>query len=198
MVSREAIEAVRSWLPELAEARCERFQRDFALSGRDARVLTDSRALADFFEEAAREHGTPRSVANWILRDLLRALNDRELEDSKLTPQAFARLVGLVDDGVTTAKAARELVPDLVASGGDPATLIRERGLEAVSDTDSLAQAVDEVIREHPSDVESYRKGEKKVLNFLMGRVMQQTGGKADPAATRALLARRLDGEDEP
>jgi aspartyl-tRNA(Asn)/glutamyl-tRNA(Gln) amidotransferase subunit B len=198
VIPSDAIEGVRASLPELAEARCERFQVEFGLGEGDARILTESRPLADFFEAAAREHGAGQSVANWILRDLLRALKEREIEidGSELSPRAFARLIGLVDEGVTTVKAARELVPHLVESGGDPEVLIRERGLEAVSDTDLIGRAVDEVIAEHPADVESYRGGEKKILNFLMGRVMQRTGGKADPGATRALLARRLDGEE--
>jgi aspartyl-tRNA(Asn)/glutamyl-tRNA(Gln) amidotransferase subunit B len=198
VVSEEQIEAVRAGLPELAEARCERFQRELGLAERDARILTESRGLADFFEAAAREHGTARSVANWILRDLLRALRERELEieQAALEPAAFASLIRLAEEGGTTVKAARELVPELVSRGGDPARLVKERGLEAVSDEGLIERVVDEVIREHPSDVEAYRGGQKKVLNFLMGKVMQRTRGKADPGATRALLARRLEGEE--
>lgn len=198
VVSQAAIDGVVASLPELAEARRERFERDFGLAESDARVLTESRALADYFETVAGELGAPRSAANWILRDVLRALKDRELEieDSQLGPEALARLIGLVEEGATTVKAARELVAELVAAGGDPAALIRERGLAVVSDTGLIGRAVEEVIAEHASDVAAYRGGEKKVLNFLMGRVMQRTGGKADPGATRALLARRLDGDE--
>jgi aspartyl-tRNA(Asn)/glutamyl-tRNA(Gln) amidotransferase subunit B len=199
VISQQAIDAVTATLPELAEARRARFERDFGLAERDARILTESRALADFFEAVAGELSAARSAANWILRDVLRALKDRELEieDSRLAPEALARLIGLVEQGVTTARAARELVPELVADGGDPATLIRERGLESVSDAGLLEGAVDEVVREHASDVEAYRAGESKVVNFLMGKVMQKTRGKADPAAVRALLLRRLDGDAE-
>jgi aspartyl-tRNA(Asn)/glutamyl-tRNA(Gln) amidotransferase subunit B len=196
VVSQEAIAAVTATLPELAEARRERFERDFGLSERDARSLTESRALADFFEAVAGELGSARSAANWILRDVLRALKERELEieDGRLAPGALARLIALVEQGATTVRAARELVPELLAEGGDPEALIRERGLESVSDAGLLEAAVDEVLREHASDVAAYRGGESKVVNFLMGRVMQKTRGKADPAATRALLLRRLDG----
>jgi aspartyl-tRNA(Asn)/glutamyl-tRNA(Gln) amidotransferase subunit B len=197
VVSQQAIDAVAATLPELAEARRERFERDFELSERDARVLTESRALADFFEAVVERRGAARSVANWILRDILGALKARglEIEDSRLEPAALATLIRLVEDGATTAKAARELVPELVSEGGDPQALIRERGLEVVSDAGLLEGAVDEVIREHGGDVEAYRGGEQKIVNFLMGRVMQKTRGKADPGAVRALLLRRLDGE---
>jgi aspartyl-tRNA(Asn)/glutamyl-tRNA(Gln) amidotransferase subunit B len=197
VVTQQAIDAVAETLPELAEARRERFERDFGLAERDARILTGSRALAELFEAVAAELGSARSAANWILRDVLRALKQHELEieDSRLTPAALARLIALVEQGTTNAKAARELVPELVAEGGDPEALIRERGLESLSDAGLLEQAVDEVIREHASDVEAYRGGESKVLNFLMGKVMQKTRGKADPGAARGLLTRRLDGE---
>jgi aspartyl-tRNA(Asn)/glutamyl-tRNA(Gln) amidotransferase subunit B len=199
VVSQQTIDAVSETLPELAEARRERFERDFGLAGRDARVLTESRALADFFEAVAGELDSARSAANWILRDVLRALKERELEieDSRLAPEALARLIALVEQGSTTAKAARELVPELLAEGGDPAALIRERGLESVSDTGLLERAVDEVMREHADDVSAYRGGEAKVVNFLMGRLMQKTRGKADPAAARSLLLSRLDGESD-
>jgi len=194
VVSEEQIERVRSELPELAEGKCARFQEEYGLSERDARVLTASRALAEYFEAAAAALGEARPVANWMLRDVLRALSEHELEieDSKLTPDSLAGLIRLVDGGTTTVKSARELVPELVAEGGDPAERVRARGLEAVSDAGVIEGAVDAVIAAHPDDVARYRSGEQKVLNFLMGRVMRETGGKANPGAVRELLARKL------
>jgi len=189
------VERVRETLPELAAARAARFEREYKIAAADARTLTESRALAEFFEAAMAEHPEGKALANWILRDVLRALNEAELEieQAKLTPAALASLVRLVSEGVTTAKAARGLVPDLVREGGDPASLVKQRGLEAVRDTGLLEAAVDEVLAASAEDVERYRGGEKKVLNFLMGQVMKRTQGKADPGAVRALLARRLD-----
>ena len=105
----------------------------------------------------------------------------------------IAPLVALVDEGRVTVRNARELVPELVANGGDPAALIRERGLEAVSDTGELERVVDEVLAAHAEDAERYRAGERKVLNFLMGQVMRTTSGKANPAAVREILTRRLE-----
>jgi aspartyl-tRNA(Asn)/glutamyl-tRNA(Gln) amidotransferase subunit B len=133
-------------------------------------------------------------VANWMLRDLLKALGELELEieDSKLLPGAFAQLIEFVDEGKITTKSAQGLVAELVRDGGDPAELVRERGLEAVSDAGVLASAVDAVLAEHPDNVEKYRAGETKVVNFLMGQVMRRTQGKADPNAVRELLAERL------
>jgi aspartyl-tRNA(Asn)/glutamyl-tRNA(Gln) amidotransferase subunit B len=193
-ISEEQIERVRRSLPELADQKCARFQREHGLSEYDARQLTSSRPLADFFEGASAAHGTPKAVANWVLRDLREALaaQDLEIEQARVTPDAFAALLRLVDAGRTTARSARELLPELVRAGGDPAALVRERGLEAVSDAGVLEQAVAAVIAEHAESVRRYRAGEEKMLNFLMGQVMRRTAGKASPAAVRELLARKL------
>jgi aspartyl-tRNA(Asn)/glutamyl-tRNA(Gln) amidotransferase subunit B len=188
------LERVKKTLPELPESRRARFEAQYGLSAYDARLLTASRTLADFFESAARAHGNAKSVANWIARDVLAATKERdlEIEATKLTPDALAALVRLVDDGKVTAKSARELLPALVERGGDPLALVRERGLEAVSDTGAIEAAADEVIAANPDNAARYRAGEDKILNFLMGQVMKKTGGKASPAAVREVLARKL------
>ena len=195
VISEECVERIRGELPELADAKCERFQSQYGLSAYDARLLTASRALADFFEATVAAHGVAKTVANWMLRDLLQALGERdvEIEDSAVTPAALAALLRLVDEGRTTAQSARGLLPDLVESGGDPEALVRERGLEAVSDAGVLEQAVVEVLGEHGDHAERYRAGETKVLNFLMGQVMRRTGGKANPGVVRELLVRKLE-----
>jgi aspartyl-tRNA(Asn)/glutamyl-tRNA(Gln) amidotransferase subunit B len=197
VLSEAEIEAVRKRLPELADARCARYQRDYALSEYDARALTASRALAEFFEAAVAASSSPgraKPIANWLLRDVQRVLNERELEIERapITPRALADLVDQVETGKTTAQSARGLVPELVERGGDPIAWIRERGLEAVSGGDVLAGAIDEVLREHAADVERVRAGEEKVLHFLIGQVMKRTRGKANPQAVRELLAARI------
>ena len=197
VLSDAEIEAVRAGLPELADARCARYQRDFALSEYDARALTASRALADFFEAAIAASPSPervKPIANWLLRDVLGVLHTAELEieNSKLESRALADLVDAVETRKTTVQSARGLLLDLVSRGGDPVALIRERGLETVSDADAIASAVDAVIRDHPADMERVRAGEAKVLNFLIGQVMRRMGGKADPQIVRDRLAARI------
>jgi len=190
------IERIRMALPELPDRKRVRFEAEYGLPAYDARLLTADRALADFFEDAARAHGTPKSVANWILRDVMQQLKERDADVSatRLSPEALATLVRMVDDGKVTAKSARELVPELIESGGDPAVLVRERGLEAVSDGGALEAAAAEVIAANPDAAGRFRAGEEKILNFLMGQVMKKTGGKASPGAVREILARRLRG----
>jgi aspartyl-tRNA(Asn)/glutamyl-tRNA(Gln) amidotransferase subunit B len=197
LLSEQQIERVRASLPELAERKCARFQLEHGLSAYDAQQLTADRPTADFFEKATAAFGNAKAVANWMLRDLRETLTalELELEASRLTPEILAALMRLVDAGATTARSARELLPSLVREGGDPAALVRERGLEAVSDTGVIEAAVVAVIAENAENAERYRSGEEKVLNFLMGQVMRRTGGKASPAAVRELLARKLAGK---
>lgn len=195
-ITQERIDAARAALPELATAKRARFESEYALPAETAARLAESRALADYFEAAVAAHGQARPVANWLMRDVQEALGDleREIEDAKLAPEGLAALIRLVDEGRTNARSARGLVRELVDVGGDPEALIRERGLEAVSDSGELEAAVDAVLAEHPDDAEKFRGGEKKVLNFLMGQVMKRTQGKADPGSVRALLQRKLSG----
>jgi aspartyl-tRNA(Asn)/glutamyl-tRNA(Gln) amidotransferase subunit B len=194
VLSEERIEKIRAALPELPGAREQRFASELGLAPADARTLVSSRALADWFEAAARAHGNAKHVANWVLRDVLAALRERdaEVEALALAPAGFAALLRLVDEGRVTAKSARSLLPELLFSGGDPAALVRERGLEAVSDTGALEAAVEEVVAANAKAVAAFQAGDAKSLNFLMGQVMRRTGGKADPARVRELLAARL------
>jgi aspartyl-tRNA(Asn)/glutamyl-tRNA(Gln) amidotransferase subunit B len=194
VISEEQVERVRAALPELPGEKRARFEREHGLSAHDAGTLAASRALADFYERAVRAHGNSRTVANWVLRDVLRALKEGELEieAAKLTPDALARLIALVDAGRLTVKNAQQLVPDLVRAGGDPGVLMSERGLEAVSDTALLERAVSEVVDANPDAVETVRRGDDKALNFLMGQVMKKTKGKANPGQVRKLLLEKL------
>jgi len=190
------IEEIRRELPELPAAREQRFVETHGLAAGDAATLVTSRALADWFEDAARVHGQAQNVANWVLRDVLAVLRERGAEPDaiRLEAERFAALLRLVDEGRVTARSARSLLPELVTDGGDPEQLVRERGLEAVADTGALAGWVDEALAAHPKAVESFAAGDAKALNFLMGQVMKRSAGKADPGAVRALLTKRLEG----
>ena len=196
LVGEDRIEEIRAALPELPDQKRQRFESEYGLTAQEARLLCDSRALADFFEAAARAHGTVKSVANWMLRDLLAALKEREIEieQAAMAPEALARLIEMVDQGKVTAKSARDLVAELTERGGDPEELVRERGLEAVSDAGLLESVADEVIAANPEAAGRYGQGDKKVVNFLMGQVMKKTQGKADPGQVRQILARKLEG----
>jgi len=190
------IEAIRAALPELAEARVQRFVAQYGLAARDAASIAQHGALAAWFEAAARAHGHAQSVANWLLLDVLAALRERdaEIEQVKLSPDGFGALVRLADDGKMTVKSARALLAELLWTGGDPAALVAARGLGALSDAGALEAVADEVIAANERAVAAVRAGDAKSLNFLMGQLMRRTQGKADPAAVRAILERKLGG----
>jgi aspartyl-tRNA(Asn)/glutamyl-tRNA(Gln) amidotransferase subunit B len=197
-VDEARIARARAALPELPTARRARFEAQHGLSAADAATLTASRAQADFFEAAARAHGDARKIAKWLLRDVARVLKDHGLELGdprvKLTPEALAGLVRLVDAGTITAHNAQSLSEPLILSGGEPETLVRERGLQALSDGSALQAAVDAVLAENAAVVERIRAGEDKLVNALMGQVMKRTKGKADPGTVREILARKIGG----
>ena len=193
-VSAARIAEIRVALPELAEARAQRFIAQYELAPRDAALLAGDAQLAAWFEAAARAHGSAKPVANWVIRDVLAALKEQgaEIAAVKLAPEAFGALVRLADDGRITVKNARVLLAELLWAGGDPAALIAERGLGAVSDSGALEAEADAVIAANEKAVASLRAGDAKSLNFLMGQVMKRTQGKADPAAVREILSRKL------
>jgi aspartyl-tRNA(Asn)/glutamyl-tRNA(Gln) amidotransferase subunit B len=188
------IDAVRGEMPELPEQKRARFCSEYALSAYDAGLLTATRSLADFFEETARACGAPKAAANWMTRDVLRELKEREveLEELALTPKMLARLIVLVESGRLTARSAAELFPVLASEGGDPERMMIEGGLEAVSDASAIDGFVDDVIARHPDVVQQIRDGDDKPLNFLMGQVMKASQGKAEPGQVRKSLAQKI------
>ena len=179
-------------LPELPAQRRQRFVESYGLPDYDARVLTDDREVADFFEACAKSTGDPKKVSNWVMRDVLGLLKDRTLGETKLEPAHLIDLLELVDGGGVTAASAREVLPELAENGGEAVELIRSRGLEAVTDTGRLESAARDAIEANPKQAEQYRAGEGKVLNFFVGQVMRRMGGKASPQQVRDILTRLL------
>lgn len=194
-ISAERIERERQALPELPAARRRRFAESFALAPGDARALTRSRALADYFEATVQHGAAAADAANWVRRDVLALLAERgaEIESAKLPPAGLAEIIALVRGGKISARSGRALLAELLFAGGDPAALVSERGLEVVADPAALEALADEALRENPKAVASYAAGDNKSLNFLMGKVMQKSRGKADPARTREIIQRKLE-----
>jgi aspartyl-tRNA(Asn)/glutamyl-tRNA(Gln) amidotransferase subunit B len=188
------VERVRAALPELPQERRARIQSEYGLSTYEANIVTTSGALCDLFEGAAQEYGDAKTIVNWVQRDVLAGLKSLgiEIEESKLQPETLSGLVRLVEEGKVSTANARDLVPELLERGGDPAALVRERGLEAVSDAGALEPVIEAVLAEQPAAVATFRGGDEKALHFLMGQVMRKTKGKADAKRVRELLLARL------
>ena len=188
------IERVRAELPELAEARRQRFIAQYGLPAYDAGVLTGEQALADFFEAAVRAGAPAKAAANWVTVQLLRLLNERQMQiaQAALTPQALAELVSLVESGAINALAAKTVFARLFEVGGSPAAIVGELGLAQISDEDQLAATVDTVIAESPGAAANFRAGNEKSLGFLVGQVMRKSGKRANPQLVNKLLRERL------
>jgi aspartyl-tRNA(Asn)/glutamyl-tRNA(Gln) amidotransferase subunit B len=188
------IERVRAELPELAEARRQRFIAQYGLPAYGAGVLTGEQALADFFEAAVRAGAPAKAAANWVTVQLLRLLNERQMQiaQAALTPQALAELVSLVESGAINALAAKTVFARLFEVGGSPAVIVGELGLAQISDEDQLAATVDTVIAESPDAAANFRGGNERSLGFLVGQVMRKSGKRANPQLVNKLLRERL------
>jgi aspartyl-tRNA(Asn)/glutamyl-tRNA(Gln) amidotransferase subunit B len=188
------IERVRKELPELPAARRARWVRELGLAEDDARLLAEDRALADFFERAAKLHGDARSIANWVKRSVLEVLaSGIEVGDLPLRPESLAALARLVDEGRVTPASAREIFAELANRGGDPLEIMRARGLEAVADTGALEALARDVIARNPELLAQYRAGEAKLFHFFVGQIMKATRGKASPQAVQQVLRGLLE-----
>jgi aspartyl-tRNA(Asn)/glutamyl-tRNA(Gln) amidotransferase subunit B len=191
------IEAVRRTLPELPEARRQRFEREYALCGYDAAVLTGSRDLADYYEGVVRElGGETKTAANWVMGELAGALNRENLEigASRVDARRLAGLLKRVGDGTISGKIAKEVFDAMWGGEGGADEIIARRGLEQITDDTAIAQVVDATIAAYPMQAERYRAGKTALYGFFVGQVMKATGGKANPQKVNAFLRSRLDG----
>ncbi len=188
------VEKVQASLPELPHDKRQRYEQELGLPGYDAQVLIEDRDVAEFFEETVRLYPQAKTVSNWVMRSVLGITSEsgRELSDLPLTPAHLAALLELLEQGKVTAASAREIFQEMAVSGLQPADIMRERGLEAVSDSGEIEALVREVLDANPSQLEKYRAGDEKLFNFFVGQVMRRSQGKANPKMVRDVLTRLL------
>jgi aspartyl-tRNA(Asn)/glutamyl-tRNA(Gln) amidotransferase subunit B len=192
------IEEIRRALPELPEARRRRFVAQYHLPDYDAGVLTQSMALADYFERVAAGTGNPKTASNWVMGELTRKLNDTRgsIADIPLPADALAELIGLVDGGRITGPVAKDVFEKMYASGRRAAEIVAAEGLAAIDDQRAIDRIVAEVLDTHAGPVADYRAGKTKAFGFIIGQVMKATAGKADPARVNETVRRMLDGSN--
>ncbi|MBI4343555.1 MAG: Asp-tRNA(Asn)/Glu-tRNA(Gln) amidotransferase subunit GatB [Candidatus Omnitrophica bacterium] len=190
----ELVERVRRELPELPAQRRARLASAHGLSAYDAGVLTQERALADFFEAALAVYAKPKPLANWLMGDLLAYLNVNglALDQVKVRPAWLAHLVQLIDAGTISGKMAKELFLRMMEEGADPAALAAQQGLQQIVDPAALERVADEVIQANPKSVDDYAKGKANALMYLVGQGMKRTQGKANPQQLSNVLSRKL------
>ncbi|RMH59287.1 MAG: Asp-tRNA(Asn)/Glu-tRNA(Gln) amidotransferase subunit GatB [Candidatus Hydrogenedentota bacterium] len=192
-VSREVIEEIEREIPELPRLRAARFVEEYGIPETDAGILTSTRALGDFFEEAVRSYPeNPKGIANWITAELLREVPAEEMGKREVSPRHLATLVRLIDSRTITGKIAKKIFPEVVREGKDPEKLIEERGLKPISDSAAIEAFCREVIDANPGPVEEYRAGKTATFGWLVGQVMKASKGKADPRSVNEILRRLL------
>lgn len=193
-ISEEWKESVRASIPELPDARKARYTADYGLPAYDAEVITASKKLADFFEESLSYTKDAKAVSNWIMGDLLGYLNANglELSDVKITGQGLGEMIGLLEKGTISGKIAKTVFKSMLESGKLPQQIVEEQGLVQISDEGAILAIVDAIIEKNPQSVEDFRAGKEKAIGFLVGQIMKETKGKANPALVNKLLLERL------
>jgi len=188
------IESVRATLPELPTAMQLRFQSEYSVSAYDAGLLTGSRALAEYFEAAARAYGQGKLVANWVMGELSATLNKAELDitQSPVSATQLGALVARIQDGTLSGKLAKQVFEGLWEGAGEVDAIIEARGLKQMSDSGELEKIIDDVIAANQKSVEEFRSGKEKAFNALIGQVMKASKGKANPAQVNDLLKAKL------
>jgi len=192
------IESIRSGLPELPEAKTVRFITDFNLTPSEARFLTSERALADYFESVTAKAKSPaKAVHSWIAGEFMRYLNDsgKSMDEVTLAPESFAQLIDMVTDKTIGGSAGKTVLAELLKNGGDPAQIVKEKGLAQVSDESFIQEIVTKVIEDNPTEVEKYLAGKETLLQWFVGQVARATKGKADPTIARELMLKGLEGK---
>ncbi len=197
-IGREIIDGIKAGLPELPDAKRERFAVRYGLPEYDAELLTSEKAVAEWYERAVSEGGQPKAVSNWMMGEMMRMLNEdgMSIEDCPLQPGRLAGMLRLIDNGTISGKIAKTVFEDMFRSGKDAETVVREKGLVQISDEGALEKAVDEVLSKHGTEVGRFRSGDEKLIGFFVGQVMKLTRGKANPQLLNELLKRKLGPAD--
>jgi len=202
VLSREWVEEIRSKIPELPEARRDRFVAEYGLPLYDANLLTGSKAMADYFEaymKVAPHKWSPKEsakkVANWLLGEFLRLLNatDIDIKDSRITAERFWMLIDFIERGVISGTTAKAVFEEMFNTGKGAEEIIEERGLSQISDTGEIEEAVIQVIKSNAQPVADFKAGKEQALKFLVGQVMKDTRGRANPQLVNELLKRKLE-----
>ncbi len=188
------IEETRMGLPELPDQRRQRFIDEFELPDYDAAILTESKELADYFEQAVQSCPQPKKVSNWIMTELLRELKGADIDQCLVKPDQLGSLLNLVEEGTISGKIAKTVFGDMLASGKDPQLIVKEKNLLQVSDESELLALVREIIEQNPDQAEDFRGGKTKVMGYFIGQLMQKTRGKANPKLANKLFNQELSG----
>ena len=188
------VAGIRAGMPELPQAKRERFVNDYQIPAYDAGVLTADKALAGYYEDVVKLCGKPKIASNWVMGDVMKFLNEdkKSIRECPVSAKSLADMIGLIEEGTISGKIAKEVIADMYATGRTPQEIIREKGLVQITDEGALAKTVAAIIEANPGQLADYRGGKEKLFGFFVGQVMKATQGKANPQMVNDLLKKML------
>jgi len=189
------IDNIRKCLPELPEARRERFIENYQIPKYDAEILTSSKAIGDYYESASSIYNNSKTLSNWIMGELMRFLNEEkiEIEKSPISPANLVEMLKLIDKGVISGKMAKEVFEKMFKTGRDASQIVKESGITQITNENELFGVIDNVIKKNPKSVDDFNEGKEKALNFLVGQVMRYTKGRAKPDFVFEAIKQRIE-----
>lgn len=194
IISDEWLEEIRSRQPEFRTEKLLRYEKEYEIPRYDAEIITNSKHMADLFEETTRLCGKPKKVSNWLMVETMRLLKEQEMEpeDIRFSPEHLAALIDLADAGTINSTVAKEVFEKVFAEDIDPNAYVEEHGLKTVNDEGALRSTIEQVIRDNPQSVEDYHNGKEKAIGFLVGQTMKAMKGKANPGMVNQILKELL------
>ncbi len=195
ILSEEKLKKIRQSLPELPDEKKKRFIKDYKLPEYDASVLTADKDLADFYEETVKLTAKPKETSNWFMTELLRMMNEEgiEVKDLRVKPEHFKELFDMMDAGKITKNIAKDVFKEVFKTGKSPSEIVKEKGLEVVTDESEIERILKEAIEKNPKAVEQYKNGKKGIMGFFIGQVMKATSGKADPKVVQKIFRKLME-----
>ncbi|RYZ73027.1 MAG: Asp-tRNA(Asn)/Glu-tRNA(Gln) amidotransferase subunit GatB, partial [Proteobacteria bacterium] len=193
-IEQSYIDQILRNLPELPNARAERFVSKLGLSDYDAQGLTQEKDVADYFEQVATLSKNPKASANWIMTDLVRELNEAKIDitRSPIKAEQLAKMIELIDNGTISGKIAKTVFSEMWSTQKEPDAIVKEKGLVQITDTSAIEAMIDEIMAANPSQVEAYRSGKDKIFGFFVGQTMKASKGQASPDVVNELLKKKL------
>ena len=195
VLSDEYIDNIKKNLPELPHIKKERYVNEYSLPEYDADILTSSKNVAKFFEDSVKICNNTKAVSNWLMVDFTKKLNDAEIDitESKITPENLAHLIMLIDKGTISSKIAKKVFDEMFETGKDANKIVEDNGMVQMSDEGAIKEIVERVVAANPKSIEDYKAGKDRALGFLVGQVMKETHGKANPGIVNKFLLELLN-----
>jgi aspartyl-tRNA(Asn)/glutamyl-tRNA(Gln) amidotransferase subunit B len=194
-VGKAQIESIRKVLPELPEARRNRYVAEYGIPPYDAAVLTSDKPVSQFYERVCSVTKDKKAASNWVMGEVLRVVKEQSIKvgDLKFTPEHLGELINLIADGTISGKIAKAVFEDMLAEGKAPGQIVKDKNLVVINDSGAIEAFIKEVLDKNPDSIAAYKGGKVKLMGFFVGQVMKLSGGKAGPEQVNQILKKYLD-----